>query len=388
MTLNLLEVGMQDYADEDVLRREQQKKRRAEYAQSLNSLTFVTYSKKQRGSIREGPRITIVFARTKFHYIPVVITTALTLKKEGRLDIITAQDPFGSALAAVLAKLVCRVPLAIQIHSDMLKQPLYSKWSGLKHWINNIIAKSSLRNADSIIVVATRIKEKLVTMGIPEGKIFVVPSPIQVPRLTGSQGDAVRTQYLSSQADRLLLFVGRMTPERNLDFLLRAFARVAAAYPGVKLLLVGSGPEEAALKILCRALKVQDRVVFVGAVDNTKVYDYYAACDIFVLVSFFEGRAKVLSEAALSGKPIVVTDISGAEDCVIPDKTGFIIPLGNEDMLVEKLLYLLKNPVTAREFGAAGQRFIKTQAEKLSGFSRFIAIWEKTAARSVQEACP
>ena len=380
MALNLLEVGMQDYADNDAPRMEQQKKRRAEYARSLNALTFVTYSKSRKGVVRESPKIAICFVRTKLHYVPVVVMTALRLKKGNQLDVISAQDPFGSALAAVCAKMICRVPLNIQIHSDMINQPLYSKWSQVKYVVNNFIAGFSLRRADSIIVVAARIKEKLIKMGIAEDKIFVIPSPIQMPSLDNLRGAAIRDQYLSGQADRLILFVGRMTPERNLDFLVRGFARVVAEYPGVKLLLVGTGPEEAALKNLCGTLGLQDRVVFVGAVDNNLIYDYYDACDIFALVSFFEGRAKVLSEAALSRKPIVVTDISGAADCVIPDQTGFIIPQGDEEVLAEKLLYLLQNPAVAVQFGEAGYQFLKNEAEKLSGFSRLISVWEKTAA--------
>jgi glycosyltransferase involved in cell wall biosynthesis len=167
---------------------------------------------------------------------------------------------------------------------------------------------------------------------------MVVPTPVDLSAYNNLQAAEVR-KTLGVENAELLLFIGRFAPEKNLGFLLRAFAQIAAARPLAKLVLVGKGSEEDKLRKTVHQLHLTDRVIFVGPVAHDDVPHYAAAADLFVFSSTMETQGLVLVEAMAAGTPVVAVKTPGPAD-VLAEGGGILVPQ-QEAAFVEAVISLL-----------------------------------------------
>jgi glycosyltransferase involved in cell wall biosynthesis len=143
----------------------------------------------------------------------------------------------------------------------------------------------------------------------------------------------------------LVVCVGRLARQKGQDLLLRAWPAVAARLPGARLALVGDGPEEAALR---RA--AGPGVLFAGPADDPR--PWYAAADAVVLPSRWEGMALAPLEAMAAGRPVVLTDVGGARECLPPGHAPHcLVPPEDPAALARALLGLLADGATRRALG-------------------------------------
>jgi len=133
-----------------------------------------------------------------------------------------------------------------------------------------------------------------------------------------------RAQQGFADDDLLLVYSGRLAPEKNLDFLLHAFAGVAQAVDSTYLLLLGSGARRNALEKAARDLEIADRVHFVGMVAYDQLPAYLAMCDAFVTASVTEVHPLSVIEGMGAGLPVMGIHSPGVADCVQDGVTGFL----------------------------------------------------------------
>ncbi len=140
-------------------------------------------------------------------------------------------------------------------------------------------------------------------------QIAVLPNPVDFEEIrAASQTSATRRSQWSGDGPHLLT-VGRLAREKGIDLLLQALVAVRQQHPNADLIVLGSGPEEPALKAQCRLLGLEAAVRFPGYVERP--YDFYSGASLFVLPSHHEGMPNALLEAAAAGLPIVATPASG-----------------------------------------------------------------------------
>jgi glycosyltransferase involved in cell wall biosynthesis len=130
--------------------------------------------------------------------------------------------------------------------------------------------------------------------------------------------------------------VARLSPQKNIGGLLRAFARIAADDSSVVLTVVGDGPTRTELETCAHRLGIDDRVTFQGELDREGVRDVLWDAHAFVLPSHYETFGVVLLEAMATGLPVVATACGGPDDLVTPD-TGFLVPAHDTDALSDAL---------------------------------------------------
>lgn len=153
-----------------------------------------------------------------------------------------------------------------------------------------------------------------------------------------------------------VLFSGQLIERKGVDLLVDAFLRVAATTPDLRLLLLGNGPEKAALAARVPE-NVRERVVFLGHKDPADLPDVFANADIFCLPSRHDGWGVVVNEALGAGLPIVVSDRVGAgRDLVEPGVNGFVTPSNDAVALAEALGRLAADPPLRAAFSAASTR--------------------------------
>lgn len=167
---------------------------------------------------------------------------------------------------------------------------------------------------------------------------------------------------LNQEAGNLvLLFVGRLTPEKGLGFLIEALSILSVRYPGrFSLNIVGTGRQEAELREQVRALGLQECVHFIGPINSKQeLFIAYSNADIFVLPSLTEGAPKVLSEAMLFGLPIVSTTVGGIPDLVSHEQNGILVSPRNSNALADAVCRIGNNEILRRNFSRASRSRVR-----------------------------
>jgi 1,2-diacylglycerol 3-alpha-glucosyltransferase len=166
-----------------------------------------------------------------------------------------------------------------------------------------------------------------------------------------------RAELGFAQNDIILVYAGRIAPEKNMEFLLKAFTGVAGAIPNVYLLIVGGGQKEHEddLKRVAGELRIEDRVRFTGMLSKDKLPSYLALGDIFVTASVTEVHPFSVIEAMAAGLPVVGIESPGVGDSITDGVSGL---LSTEDIAAytAKLTYLCLHKDLQKKFGAAARK--------------------------------
>ena len=181
----------------------------------------------------------------------------------------------------------------------------------------------SFCEAVNLVVSPSPGMEKILRQLDVESHIEIVPNGVELKRFFQAE-PLSRTDYNFQDDDILLIYTGRLGPEKNLEFLLHAFAGVRQAIENVRLLLVGTGPLEADLQKLIKDLRINEVVQFTGFIPYDKMPGYLAMCDAFVTASITEVHPLSVIEAMGAGLPVMGIHSPGVGDTVEEGITGFL----------------------------------------------------------------
>jgi len=140
---------------------------------------------------------------------------------------------------------------------------------------------------------------------------------------------------------------------KNFPMLLKAFCRVRAAVPDACLMVAGDGTQLESLRALAAELGLGDAVRFLGM--RFDMPEIYRLMDVFALTSFTEGISVTVVEAMASSVPCVVTRVGGNPEVVQEAETGYLVPLGDEELLARRVVDLLRDPQLAARLGGEGR---------------------------------
>jgi glycosyltransferase involved in cell wall biosynthesis len=159
-----------------------------------------------------------------------------------------------------------------------------------------------------------------------------------------------------SAEDVVLIYVGRLGPEKNLQFLLRSFAGVVQAYDHARLLLIGDGPERETLQELVTHTNICDCVKFTGMVPYEKIPAYLQIADAFVTASVSEVHPLTVVEAMAAGLPVLGISSPGISDTIQDGESGYIV--AHEDMasFTAKMVRLVREDDYRRQMGETARR--------------------------------
>lgn len=188
------------------------------------------------------------------------------------------------------------------------------------------LSKVRLKNVQRVIAPTRKVEDTLRGYGL-DAPISVVPSGIRLEqhsRQLKPVERAFRRQTLGIlETDMVLLNIGRLGNEKNLDELVRFFAAVRPNHPELKFLIVGDGPAREMLEKLADSLGVREYVIFTGMVPPTKVQEYYQLGDIFVSASTSETQGLTYIEAAANGLPLLCRQDPCLRDVIVIGENGY-----------------------------------------------------------------
>jgi len=209
-----------------------------------------------------------------------------------------------------------------------------------------------------VVTVSQAVGDQLVALGVKRENVTVIYNGIDTdffkPSGEGKEDDTVTIGVAA-----------RLSKEKAIDDLIKAFAKAQKQYPSLELKIAGKGDQREMLEALAFSLGVKESVTFVGfQKDSTR--DFLETLDIFALTSKAkESFGIAAAEAEAMGLPVVASNISGLTEVVKDKETGIVVPIGDIDAISDALLTLAKDPGLRRKYGeAARERVVKKFGEK------------------------
>lgn len=240
-----------------------------------------------------------------------------------------------------------------------------------------ILAKYAATRAEKIVVDAVVMRTVWTSMGIPQGKVEVIPFGVDL-KLFGPNIEAKTTRKELDIGDNEITVVSTRPffPHYDIECLIRAVPLVVERFSNVKFLVKGTGPLEASIRRLAKRLKIDDVVRFVGPVRYREVPRYLAAADIYVSTSFTDSTSVSLLEAMACALPVVTTDIAGNREWIRNGFNGLLYPSSDHRSLAERIVELIEDQELRRQFGTKSRRIVVERASWDKCVSRMEAIYD------------
>jgi glycosyltransferase involved in cell wall biosynthesis len=222
---------------------------------------------------------------------------------------------------------------------------------------------------DTVYVPSKATAAELAEKGIRSSKIRLYPRGIDIHRFQPAFRNGFwASKYGLSEDSIKLLYVGRISKEKNLDLLGRAFNRLSLLEPKLQLIVVGDGPYR---KEMAAALE-NSNALFTGYLKGDDLAAAYASSDLFIFPSGTDTFGNVVLEAQASGIPVIVTDAGGPCENLIDGETGLIVPALDAEALVQAVLRICENPPLLAKM----KQRARSYAENRSFEAAFVKSWE------------
>lgn len=302
--------------------------------------------------VRRMPSWTSFFnPENPFAYPPIF--NPPTVLRNFPLDIVHTQQPFGMGLHGRRLASHHEIPLISTFHTLYLEYTHYARPlpTRFTRWLLSRHFQLYYGHDCARVIVPSRAAGRILTdIGVPEHKLAVVPTGIPPLRpILPSEIEAVQTRYGLTEGAPVLLYVGRLAKEKNIETLFFALRH----WPdNAILLLVGGGPASSELKAQAEQLGVGSRVRFAGFVPRSDLPPVFAAATLFVFPSLTDTQGVVLSEAQSNGLPCVVANGGGAPEFVRDGIDALVVA---PDQLGPAAATLLANKDKLQAFSCAAK---------------------------------
>ena len=329
-----------------------------------------------RGLTARGSEVTLLFSRSRLEgwfeaelaTLPQVVTKTLPMRpglglrdlgciasvrrfirENGPFDVIHGHSSKGGALARLAAP---RLPGAV-VYTPHAFYTLGAPRRSLKGGFYATLERILARLSDGIICVSQAEHRHAQALGLPARKLFTVPNGLD--GLPPVDRAAVRARLGLSDEEVCIGFVGRLAPQKAVERLIQAFGSALRERPNLRLVVVGSGPDRAALQQIVERDGIGGSVLFTGAASGVEMM---GAFDLFALTSRYEAFPYVLLEAMLRGLPILSMRVGGVDELIHDGENGFVVEQGDTGRFAELLHELTGSVDRRRAMGARSQEIV------------------------------
>ena len=282
--------------------------------------------------------------------VPFLIAslTRAALRLSRAADLVHAHWLYPAGIAGLAAARRAGIPLVVTSHGGDLNLARRSR-------LLRALCRAIALRADSCVGVSHAMVEELEALDLPPETVSFIPLGVDV----SSEGAASRAHPLQERVRAgeafKIVYVGSLIPRKSVHTLIDAHLELRARGHDVLTLLIGSGPEESALR---KRAPGDGTVLFAGHQPPASIPDWIALGDVLVLPSRSEGRGLVLVEAMALGVPVVASEIPGPLEMISPGVNGLTFPSGDPVELAARLERLVLEPSFRARLGAQGKQYV------------------------------
>jgi 1,2-diacylglycerol 3-alpha-glucosyltransferase len=303
-------------------------------------------------------------------------------------DLVHIHTPFIAHYAGIGFARRNRIPVVATYHT-FFEEYLHHYVPLMPRPLGRVLARRFTRSQcsqlDAIVVPSEPMRALLLEYGVTT-RAQVIPTGLPADRYVQGNGARFRAQFGIPTDRPLLLYVGRVAHEKNIEFLLHTFVALRRSRPDAMLAIAGEGPARAQLEGLAVQLGIAPHMHFIGYLDRERgLADCYAAGDVFVFASRTETQGLVLLEALAQGRPVVSTAVLGTASILQPNCGARVSP-ENSETFAQTVLDVLEDPQRAAKLSAQARVYAQSWASANMAWRLAELYKEVIAGRAVPES--
>ena len=332
--------------------------------------------------------------------VPLLRELALMRATERRLEevaravrphILHAHSPALNAIPAMRVGARLGIPVVYEVRAfweDAAADHGTSREGGPRYQLTRALETYALRRVGHVTTICEGLKQDIVSRGIPEKGVTVIPNAVDIAAFEfGLSPDGALKSRLGLEGTTVIGFIGSFYAYEGLDLLLTALPSVLARLPQVRVLLVGGGPQEPALRALAQRLGVADKVVFTGRVPHGDVQRYYSIVDVLAYPRHAMRLTDLVTplkplEAMAQGRLLVASDVGGHRELIRDGETGVLFRADDAGSLADAIVRLLGERERWPKLREQGRRFVEQERNWAGSVARYREVFGRLAPQA------
>ena len=309
--------------------------------------------------------------------------------RDEKPDLIHAHSPVLNSLPALWTRMSLRIPVVYEMRAsweDAAVDHGTTTEGSLRYRVSRALETFALKRADRITTICEGLRGDIAVRGIDPARITVIPNAVDVGNFQfGVAADPALRARLGLDGCTVLGFAGSFYGYEGLHLLVEAFAQLLPQSPMLRLLLVGGGPQDAALKAQVAAAGIADKVVFTGRVPHSEVQRYYELIDVLAYPRLPIRLTELVTplkplEAMAQGRMFVASDVGGHRELIRHGETGFLCPAGDAKALAAGLLDVLAREAEWPRIRQQARRFVEQERTWSNSVARYAEVYRQALA--------
>ena len=319
----------------------------------------------------------------------------LEVARQVQPHILHAHSPVLNAIPALRVGRELGIPVVYEVRAfweDAAVDHGTTTEGSLRYRLTRRLETHALRQADHVFTICEGLRKDIAARGIPASKVTVIPNAVDIDDFEpGGTPDAALKTRLGLDGATVLGFIGSFYAYEGLDLLLAVLPALLQHRPDLRVLLVGGGPQEAALQAQALRLGVADKVLFTGRVPHAEVQRYYDLVDVLTYPRHSMRLTELVTplkplEAMAQGRLLVASDVGGHRELIRHGETGMLFQAGSADALAQAVLGLLGRRSEWRALRAAGRGFVETERNWRASAAHYRPVFESLSQRAAADA--
>lgn len=328
----------------------------------------------------------------QWHVMQATETRLEELARRLKPDLLHAHSPVLNAFPALQVSRRLGIPVVYEVRGfweDAAVDHGTQREGGPRYRLSRAMETRAVRQADAVVTICEGLRKALVGRGIAADKITIVPNAVDADRFQWRQApDPGLAAQVGLTGCQVVGFIGSFYAYEGLDLLVDALPAIRTLLPTVKLLLVGGGPQEAALREQVRRLGLDGHVVFTGRVPQDQVDRYYDLIDVLAYPRHSMRLTELVTplkplEAMAQGHLFVASDVGGHLELIEDGKTGVLFRAGSREDLAAKVVTTLQLPAGGESIRRAGRAFVERERNWKVSVTRYRECYGRALGRAV-----